>query len=355
MVDSQTCAHIHFESDALMRERFVYGNCLLRMGRMMEELDLMAVWICHRHLLLPNLPKGVPLPYTFVTVSVDQAHFLVKKFRTDADVSLSGFVSWTGDCVMEVIAYVRQNGMLLAKAIFIIASRNATNSSPAPINPLKPANEVEDCFYQEALERRKRRASMPSSLAFKRQPTKEEEQIMYDVFTRTKGIEGATPTDMTTLPPDCRWMSKWHRSTFLHPFPEHRNESNTIFGGFIMRNAIEISYMTACLYSNNYPVIRYICDLTFIKAVPVDSYIKLTAYVVYTHENYIQLLTVVDAVCAKCFEESKCYTLQLTYSCNTKVPEILPISYSEALMYLMGRRYFHRFLDAEDREMEGSK
>ncbi|XP_070853034.1 uncharacterized protein [Drosophila suzukii] len=42
MIDSQTTASILMESDALMRERFVYGGGLLRMGRMMEELDLLA-------------------------------------------------------------------------------------------------------------------------------------------------------------------------------------------------------------------------------------------------------------------------------------------------------------------------
>ncbi|XP_016987529.1 acyl-coenzyme A thioesterase 9, mitochondrial [Drosophila rhopaloa] len=351
MMDSHTTANILLENDALMRERFVYGVGLLRMGRIMEELDLLSVWICHRHIFPPKLPEGVPLPYTFVTLLVDHAHFLVEKFSADVDVSLSGHVSWTGNSSMEITAYVRQNGLLLAKAIFMIAARDATNSGPAPVNPLMPANELEDCFYREALERHKRRAEKLSRLDSKRQPTKEEEQIMYEMFTRTKGIEGLSQT--ATLPPDCRWMSEWHRSTLLHPFPQNRNEANTIFGGFIIRSAIETSYITACLYGGDYSVIRFISDITFTHQIPVHSYMKLRAYVVYTQDNYVQLMTVVNAIDGNNFSEFHSNTLHLTYSCNHKVPEILPTSYHEALWYLSGRRHFQRFLASINRDMEG--
>ncbi|XP_041564713.1 acyl-coenzyme A thioesterase 9, mitochondrial [Drosophila elegans] len=352
MKDSHTTANVLLESDALMRERFVYGLGLLRMGRIMEELDLLAVWICHRHIFPPLLPKGVPLPYTFVTLLVDHAHFLVEKFKPDVDVSLSGHVSWTGNSSMEITAYVRQSGLVLAKAIFMIAARNATNSSAAPVNPLVPADELEDCIYKEALERHKRRTEKLARLESKRQPTMEEEQIMYEVFTRTKGIEG--PSDTATLPADCRWMSEWQRSTLLHPFPQNRNEANTIFGGFIIRGAIETSYITACLYCGDYSLIRFISDITFTHQIPVHSYMKLRAYVVYTHDNYIQLMTVVIAINGNNFTEFHCNTLHLTYICKHKVPEILPRSYHEALWYLSGRRHFQRFLNSINRDMEGS-
>ncbi|XP_043950115.1 acyl-coenzyme A thioesterase 9, mitochondrial [Drosophila biarmipes] len=355
MIDSQTTANILLESDALMRERFVYGRGLLRMGRIMEELDLLAVWICHRHVHLPKLPKGVPLPYTFVTLLVDHGHFLVEKFKADVDVSLSGHVSWSGNSSLEIMAYVRQSGKLLAKAIFMIAARDATNSGPAPVNPLTPANELEECLYQEALERQKRREGNLPHLESNRKPSKEEEQIMYEVFTRTKGIEGPTPTDMTALPPNCRWMSKWHRRTLLHPFPEHRNEANTIFGGFIIRKGIEIAFITASLFSNGYPVIEFISDVTFPHPIPVHSYMKLKAYVVYTQDNYVQLMTVVDAIDGKSFTQFHSNTLHLTYSCRQEVPEVLPRSYSEALWYLSGRRYLQRFREFVDRDMEGSE
>ncbi|KRJ97457.1 uncharacterized protein Dyak_GE18421, isoform C [Drosophila yakuba] len=42
MVDSYTTAKVLLETDAVMRQRFVYGRGLLRMGRIIEELDLLA-------------------------------------------------------------------------------------------------------------------------------------------------------------------------------------------------------------------------------------------------------------------------------------------------------------------------
>jgi len=42
MLDSQTTAQVLLETDALLRQRFVYGRGLLRMGRIIEELDLLA-------------------------------------------------------------------------------------------------------------------------------------------------------------------------------------------------------------------------------------------------------------------------------------------------------------------------
>lgn len=300
------------------------------------------MWICHRHVYVPKLPKGVPLPYTFITVFIDNAKFLVDKFKPDVDLHLSGHVSWTGDNSMEITTYVRQNEETLARAIFIVAGRNATNSGPAPINPLKPTNELEECFHSEAMERHRLREKPKESVCCFIQPSKEEEKTMYEVFLRTKGCEGTMKG--AELPPDCRWISEWNRSTTLHPFPENRNESNTIFGGFIIRNAMETSYIAACLYSGCCAHVQFMSDVTFGQQMPVHSFMKVTAYVVYTHDNYIQMMTVVNSVDASNFTEVHSNSLHLTYAVDHPVPEILPSSFQEALWYMEGRRYLKSYL-----------
>ncbi|KAH8393768.1 hypothetical protein KR200_011312, partial [Drosophila serrata] len=340
--DSHTTAFVDLKSDPLMRQLFVKETSQVRVGRIMEQLDLIAVWICHRHVYLPKLPRGVPLPYTFVTLFIEHVKFMVQKFKPDVDLRLSGYVSWTGLNSMEVATYVRQNDETLAMAIFVVEGRNATNSGPAPINPLKPANEIEEWFHSEALERHRRREKQKQGSGVLLQPTKEEEKIMYDVFSRTKGSEDAIKGGC--LPPDCRWISKWHRSTILHPFPENRNASNTIFGGFIIRSAIETSYIAACLYAGSYALIRFISDVTFAQQIPVQSFMKTTAYVVYTHGKYIQLMTAVNSLDAANFTEVHTNALHLTYEADRSMPEIMPSSFHEALWYLEGRRHFENFL-----------
>ncbi|XP_017026132.1 acyl-coenzyme A thioesterase 9, mitochondrial isoform X2 [Drosophila kikkawai] len=342
MKDSHTTALVDLKSDPLMRQLFVNGSGFLRMGKIMEQLDLIAVWICHRHVYLPKLPKGVPLPYTFVTLFIDHAKFLVQKFKPDVDLQFTGSVSWTGQSSMEVTTYVRQNEEALARAIFIVGGRNATNSGPAPINPLKPQNELEECFHSGALERQGRREKRKQGSSSLLQPTREEEKVMYDLFLRTKGSDGATADGC--LPPDCRWISDWHRSTILHPFPESRNASNTIFSGFIIRNATETSYIAASLYGGSYAVIQFISDVTFTQQIPVHSFMKTTAYIVYTHGKYIQLMTAVKSLDAVNFTEVHTNALHLTYKVDRPVPEIMPSSFHEALWYLEGRRHFETFL-----------
>lgn len=67
MQDSFTSALIPLATDIKLREKYIgfLGN--LRVGRLMEDMDMFAVWVVHQHLLLPNLEPGVHIPYTFVT------------------------------------------------------------------------------------------------------------------------------------------------------------------------------------------------------------------------------------------------------------------------------------------------
>lgn len=92
MQDSFTSAIIPLSTDISLREKYVgfLGN--VRLGRLMEDMDLFAVWIVHQHVQVPNLTPGVPLPYTFVTILVDKIDFCDIDAKNDADIRLSGHV-----------------------------------------------------------------------------------------------------------------------------------------------------------------------------------------------------------------------------------------------------------------------
>ncbi|KAH8409886.1 hypothetical protein KR009_000303, partial [Drosophila setifemur] len=347
MKDSYTTAQLLLKSDPSIAQRFVYEQGLVRLGRMMEELDILAVWICHRHVLLPNLPEGVPLPYTFITLMVDEVKFLGDQISADKDIVLLGHVSWTGSSSLEITMYAQQEGRTIIRAIFVIVARNAINNGPAPINPLKPGNEIEQCFYQEALERHNKRTAKRAHSKSTLKPSKEEEQIMYEIFTRTKETQGFAET---FLPPNCRWMSKWNRKCTVHPFPENRNNVNTIFGGFTIRRAMETSYIAASLYCGSSASVKYLSEATFLKAIPVHSFLTATAYVVYTQDNFLQTMVAVNALDAESYKEVHSNALHLTYICEQELPEILPRSFEEALWYLKGRRKLHGFLKSQSSE-----
>lgn len=75
MQDSFTSALIPLGSDLVIRDKYITFLGSVRLGRLMEDMDLFAVWVLHQHVKIPNLDASVPLPYTFVTLLVDQISF----------------------------------------------------------------------------------------------------------------------------------------------------------------------------------------------------------------------------------------------------------------------------------------
>lgn len=75
MQDSFTSAVIPLGSDLTIRDKYITFLGSVRLGRLMEDMDMFAVWVLHQHVKIPNLDPAIPLPYTFVTLLVDQISF----------------------------------------------------------------------------------------------------------------------------------------------------------------------------------------------------------------------------------------------------------------------------------------
>lgn len=75
MQDSFTSAIIPLSSDKVLQDKYVTFLGHVRLGRLMEDMDLFAVWVMHQHVKMPNLDPNIPLPYTFVTILVDKISF----------------------------------------------------------------------------------------------------------------------------------------------------------------------------------------------------------------------------------------------------------------------------------------
>ncbi|XP_002137234.2 acyl-coenzyme A thioesterase 9, mitochondrial [Drosophila pseudoobscura] len=342
MLDSHTTVVLPLGSDEYIRERYVNYLGRVRMGRVMEELDMMAVWLCHRHVLLPNLPKDVPLPYTFVTLLVDKVEFSnIERLKANYDIHLSGHVSWTGRSSMETTIYVQQlaDGEYIdvTRALFLMVARNATNTGSAPVNPLKPADETEKAIWKEAEQRQKQRRAAHTESVLNSPPREHEQAIMYNLLKRTT-IPDNMDLNRRVLPPKCRWMQDSQQTTMISPFPENRNAQNTIFGGYIMRQAVEISFIMASIYLRGRPILHCISDISFLSPVRVNTFLQMTAYVVYTNKNYVQLMTVAHIWDVQSGEDRTTNIFYLTYKADKIVDEVLPRSYREMLLYVHGRR-----------------
>lgn len=282
------------------------------------------------------------MPHVIVTLLLDYVdYYRMHLINTNEDINICGFVSRTGNSAMEITLYVTQNFCTVAKAIIIMVARNATNTGPASVNPLKPACEEEQLCNKKAIERHQARKITKIKSGFNIRPTEEEEVLMYELFARTKG-KNFNEVDQPKPPNSC-WMSQSYQTTMLHAFPDHRNIYNTIFGGFVMRKATEISYVTACIYSGEAPQIECIMDVGFFSTIGVDSFIKFTAYVVYTYKKYMQIMCTVNAINASNYEQSTTSAFHITVKAKSEVKEVLPSTYQETLWYIGGRKKFLKF------------
>ncbi|XP_036332473.1 acyl-coenzyme A thioesterase 9, mitochondrial-like isoform X1 [Rhagoletis pomonella] len=345
MQDSYTTAVLPLSTDLKLQDNYVSHLGNVRMGRLMEDLDSFAVWVVHQHIKVPTLPANVNLPYTFVTILVDKVSFSDLVTNVKEDIRFSGHMSWVGRSSMEIVVWLEQKHhgeyKKITRALFLMGARNATNTGPAPVNPIEPATDEERKILSGGEERKKRRQIIQAQSIFRVEPNDFEQTLMYDIYKRTTDTN-TMELNKRLLPANARWMSEWSTVTTIPSFPENRNAHNKVFGGFLMRLALENSWTAAFLYCCGRPKLLHICDISFEKPVPVSSFIKLTSYVVYTELNYLQIMTVVDVLDASGGGTGQVTTnaFYSTYKSNEPVHQILPRSYHETMWYIQGRRKF---------------
>lgn len=108
-----------------------------------------------------------------------------------------------------------------------------------------------------------------------------------------------------------------------------------------MRQALELSWVTAYNFSKKRPQLEGISDISFHKPVNVSSCIKMHAKVIYTEMNYMQIVVMAEVYDPVHNQQYTSNTFYYTYSiADEPVPTVLPKTYSQAMWYLDGRRKF---------------
>jgi acyl-coenzyme A thioesterase 9 len=124
--------------------------------------------------------------------------------------------------------------------------------------------------------------------------------------------------------------------------PEQRNIYNKIFGGFVMRQAFELAWINASLFSKGHVEIIAVDDITFKRPVLIGSIFFLSSLVVHTQEN--QLLVKVHGETLD-RETNRHHTTNEFYfkfiaKDKADMPKIIPKTYSDAMTYVQGRRHW---------------
>ncbi|CAG9862828.1 unnamed protein product [Phyllotreta striolata] len=345
MKDSFLVGIIPLSKDKALRDKYTTFLGQVRIGRLLEDMDIFAVMVVHKHIQNPNKPENEIFPYTIVTAQVDKIDFTEFIPKTGEDIKISGHVSWVGKSSLEVVVWLEQlmhgTWHRITRALFLMATRDSVNSKACIVNSLEPADDREKEILSGGETRKKRRFLMQQNHVSKLIPDAEEQQLIHNLYIRTMDKDSSV---RKVLPHGCVWMANATISNVIFSHPEERNMHNKVFGGFIMRMAQELAWVLGFTYSKYRPVMKSISDISFQKAIAVSSLIRMHANVVYTQLNYIQVLVHVEVYNSITGENDTTNTLHFTFQVPEVVNEVIPQTYHEAMMYIDGRRHFEHVM-----------
>ncbi|KAJ3653298.1 hypothetical protein Zmor_012557 [Zophobas morio] len=341
--DSYVEGYIPLSKDLKLQEKYTTFLGSLRIGRLLEDMDYFAVIIAQKHILNPKLPPHVPLPQTLVTARIDKIDFTPFVPQVKEDVKISGHVDRVGRSTMEITVWMGQKWQgswnRITRAVFLIASRDPTNQKAAVVNPVKPKDDIEKNIIEAAGKRQRLRQHQQQLHISKTRPNDDEQKLIHDLYLKTEAYKRVIHTSATP-PSGGVWMEQLQIGNTIFSQPDHRNLHNTVFGGFIMRQATQLSWVLATRFSKHHPQLKHINDIEFREPISVNSLIRMRAFVVFTYMEFVQITVFVTTW--QLHEEAPRLTnvLHFTYQVPEFVKQVYPRTYHEAMMYVDGKRHF---------------
>ncbi|CAL4097130.1 unnamed protein product, partial [Meganyctiphanes norvegica] len=280
MKDSFDSALIPLSSDLRLREKYVTFMGGVRVGRLMEDLDVFAVWLCYKHV---HNPDNSISPYSIVTALVDRMDFQNEhSLQSDQDIRLSGHVTWAGTTSMEVTIDVEQFCTVentwkeVTKAVFVLVARDPLNQGPAIVNSLVCETVEDKRIYHQGEINKLHRKHFAKEGLFQAPPSETEKNLVHKLF-----MEMADESQMKFYTkralPNTTWMDETVLKNLIMCHPEHRNRFKKVFGGFIMRQAFELGWACAYTHSKLRPRILHIDDIMFRRPVEIGSLLYLNS------------------------------------------------------------------------------
>ncbi|XP_022085419.1 acyl-coenzyme A thioesterase 9, mitochondrial-like [Acanthaster planci] len=345
MADSYQEAVIPLGEDPRCQEKYLNFYKTVRIGKIMEDLDTFAVWISYQH----NRESGAKAtPLVIVTALVDRIDLHEVEIKYNRDIKMCGSVTWAGKTSMEVTMHLHQkqdgvNWKKLIGARFVMVARDPDNKGAAFVHPLRAQTTEEESIIARGKKNKQLRLERSEQSLLRSAPTAEEREIIHKLFVDTLDQRSAS-FSTRTRPANAVWMEDSKLKNLLICFPEQRNLYNKIFGGFLMRQALELAYANAAVYSRRRPIFKSVDSIQFRKPVEVGDLLYLSSQIAYTERNYMQLRVHAEVVDPKTGERDTTNVFHFTVKSNGPVPPVQPKTYGESMLFLNGRRHFLEFL-----------
>uniref|UniRef100_A0A8C6VXB4 Acyl-CoA thioesterase 9 n=1 Tax=Nothobranchius furzeri TaxID=105023 RepID=A0A8C6VXB4_NOTFU len=108
MQDSFLEVHLPLGSEPQLREKYLTYHNTVRFGRILEDLDSLAVLISYSHTYNPALRRS---PLSIVTALVDKIDMRQHVIYPDCDIKFTGHVTWVGKTSIEAKMHMSQVNM----------------------------------------------------------------------------------------------------------------------------------------------------------------------------------------------------------------------------------------------------
>ena len=319
-----------FSTDLELRERYINFFGGLRLGKLLEDLDLIAGQMAYKH------TEGWKRGLTIVTAACDRID-LLGELRSDRDLQLLSSINWVGRSSLEVglriSSKVGKTWRRVARAYFIMVARR--EGKAVQVNSVEPVGMEELRRFQDGEQRQLQRRAIAQSSYLHNTPTADESRVLHDFFLLIKNgeVEGAA-------------MENTIRQSTLLMHPQSRNVHNNIFGGYLMREAFELAWNITYLFCRERPQFVSMDHMYFYKPVEIGSIISFTGTVIYTVDNSLMVEVLTKVILPKSGESQVTNVCYFTFTAfddsgnSIQVPLVLPHSYEEGLKYLDGAKRF---------------
>lgn len=252
----------------------------VRAGRLLEDLDALAGTVAFDH-----CQAAGERDLHIVTASVDRIVYRDRP-SLDADLTLSGRVTWVGRSSMEIAMQATSSTAAapFVEATFSFVARDAATGKAARINPLRVADGSADAaafaLGQQRDDNRKAQRKLAKSNLYGHALDDDAQGAAHELLEEAKRL-----ISMPALADSAEiLLSQTTLQNALTCQPQQRNTAGRIFGGFLMRRAFELAFSTAHLFAGRRPVFLELDLVSFKSPVSVGDLLKFDSCVLYTSE-----------------------------------------------------------------------
>lgn len=340
--------HLPLGENEDLKNRYIrFRPGLVRVGRLLEALDFTAAVVSFLHAYSEPMSRTC----TMLTACCDHLKFF-RQIRGDRNIIINAYPTYVGRSTVEIRTDLLQKfddskeETLAASALFLMAARETDNFSKAFTLPkllFNGENDIEKCVLRSelGLMNQEKRKNIGLNNYFKRPPTQEESLRLHNIFMNIK--------EKLKHRVDYFFMRDTKKSKSILMHMQDRNLNGKIFGGYLMRESIELAWLVAYKYAKfDHPEFEAIDDFTFHEPVEIGTIVELDATVTYSEAQFMNITVEAIKVMRvdEKWERRKCTELHMTFRCpeTAIIKPVYPATYEEAVKFLYSKRRMERII-----------